>query len=190
MIKVYALSGKARHGKSTVANAAEKMLQTRHGHGRVHRLPFAKALKDDIRDMGFAEEYIRDKPLWMRELMQKYGQARRAVDEFHWLNKVTSRIQALAGGLFGHNEYVLVDDVRFLNEVSGLRSLAAHSPDDIQVTVIRVNRIEYSDDTPQDVSETQLDDFQDWNWVFNAQSNGVQKLIDSTRHMLQTEGDL
>ena len=191
MVRVYALAGKAHHGKSTVANAMEAMLSTRHGDSRVHRMSFAAALKNDIRQLGFPQEFIDSKPLWMRELMQKYGQARRAVDEFYWLNKVTSRIQEMARGLpFKETQYIIIDDVRFRNEVAGLRSLQHHSPDKIDVTLFRVERMDYSDDTPQDVSEVELDEFQDWDAQITARSGQVDYLCDAAREALKLFGGL
>ncbi len=107
--RIVAIYGQIGAGKSTMARLFEELLGYR-------RISFASALKEDLLNCGFTPEHIEHKPPWMRELMQAYGLARRAVDPMYW-----ARI--LRDFLVEEEGCFAIDDLRFDNEVEMLEGL-------------------------------------------------------------------
>ncbi len=148
---IVALSGKMYSGKTTVANHLVNNFE-------FERMGFAQQLKEDLSDMGFPGKAIVEKPDWMRKLMQVYGQAKRAVYPDHWSD-------ALVQKLIFAGDKVVIDDLRFPNEIDALQKFAEDFHADLKL--FRVERI-YSTPTiaslhkdilgHQDISETALDD--------------------------------
>lgn len=98
-----ALLGRAGSGKTTLADALveAKVMDARHS--------FAAALKRDLNKLGVKK----DQP-YARDVMIAYGQNRRAVSTDWW-------IERLRFDLFGEFAGVVIDDVRFPNELAFLR---------------------------------------------------------------------
>lgn len=170
-LRVVALSGKMRSGKSFVAeHLVEKQgFQT---------MRFAGPLKDDIFGMGFPRWAIIDKPDWMRLLMQAYGQARRAMNPNYWVEQLVLDMQnvratQLAGVVSVHG--VVIDDMRFTNEANALREL---NPDEYDVKLIRLYRTGDPGDVSHvnDVSECDLDHYKDWDAIMQARAGDPGKL--------------
>jgi len=179
MVHVIGISGKAGHGKSTAAGIIARILVDRYSREQVHRVPLAQALKYDVIGMGFAPEDIAEKPLWMRKLLQAYGQARRAVDANHWVGKVAHFVSLIDQR--ADRQFVIIEDVRFLNEASYVKL-------DALGHLLRVNRMSYKDDTPQDDSETQLDNYDSWDKEFWAASADIRQIEHSCKRFLDQIG--
>jgi hypothetical protein len=161
---ILAISGKQRTGKTYCAT---QLVDNHH----FKRMSFAGPLKDDIRAMGFPETDIYNKPPYMRALMQTYGQARRAVDPNHWVNALYTDLSNLymlgVSSPFGYQS-VVIDDVRFPNEIDMLRDFA----DNRQWCEFRAIRMKRTGEQAEDashaeeISETALDGRDDWWQVF------------------------
>ena len=175
-MKVLAISGKMHTGKSYITD-----LLVSAGLGT--RMAFAQSLKDDIKEMGFPEEAIKEKPSWMRRLMQVYGQAWRAVDTDHWCDRLISTLmerkrRAELPMLFpGNTEPVyIIDDVRFENEADALLNLRDKG---IDVMLIRLERSGYDRDDivgSDDLSEMALDDYPEFDCTYTIPSGDISAL--------------
>ena len=184
-LRVVALSGKMRSGKTFVANH----LVNKHGF-QVMR--FAGPLKDDIRAMGFPEAAIEAKPAWMRLLMQAYGQAWRAVNPDHWVEQLMIELNQIRS--FDLACYpveraarpVVLDDMRFENEARALRAL---NPDEFDVKLIRLFRVGEPGDVAhtQDQSECDLDHYEDWDAILQARAGDPYTLTFGVNEILKLD---
>jgi hypothetical protein len=175
MMKVVALSGKMHSGKSYVA---ERLVEE---YG-FHHVSYAQAIKDDIAGMGFSSLHIKHKPYWMRQLLQAYGQARRAVNPCHWVDQVSARIWMLylRRHLFEPEVMIVIDDMRFKNEMRALKELG-EDMSECEVYFVRLHREGY-DRTgipgAEDASETDLDDVDlpEWTQKWGIPSGDLEGL--------------
>lgn len=173
-MKLIGISGKMHSGKSYVSD----ILTDKYGY---RRLSFAGPLKDDLREMGFLDADIDQKPTWMRLLMQAYGQARRAEDPDHWVNRLLDQLQQELirerAALFPEESRIVIDDLRFENEADALRVWADKVPQ-VELHLVRLHREGYDrTDIPgaRDTSETALDDY-DFDIFANVPSGDLSKL--------------
>lgn len=174
----YALMGKARSGKDTVA----ARLVAEYGYQRV---AFADPLKEMalsvdplipttdgihvrlsalVRDAGW--EYAKDRHPEVRRILQTVGQSIRGYDLDYWVNVAMRGIAELT---LTNRGPVVVTDVRYPNEAEALRARGF-----TLVRVVRPNRPERL--TPAEdaarfhTSETALDDWNPDVLVFNGGS--------------------
>ncbi len=159
---VIGLSGKARSGKTTLAD----YLVEKHGFVKINfkdglvdemvlRLPdvldkllFGEFIIDDegiSRQCESVKDLFKYKPPIMRALMQNYGTdvRRKDKDDYwveRWLNKVASALE------MGRN--IVVDDVRFLNEADAVKLQGG--------MVIKIKRSDITD-TGEHQSEVEMD---------------------------------
>lgn len=172
-MKIVAISGKMHSGKSYVADHLVK----NHGYTRVS---FAAALKNDIVDMGFNVANVYNKPPWMRELMQKYGQARRAEDPDHWvkvLHDLLLDFRAEEGPYEADEIKVVIDDMRFPNEADMLLNFEDDYGEDVEL--VRLERAGYSRDGiagAGETSETALDDYPEFTTTYTVESGDLEGL--------------
>ena len=160
--KIVGLSGYAQSGKSTVAD----FLVTANGYSRIK---FADGLKNMLRVMGLTEEQIEGKeketPCALlcnqtpRYAMQTLGTewGRHIVGEDLWVNiweHLTSVTLAQA-------QRVVVDDIRFLNELNRVTSMGG--------MVIRIVRPGYGQLNPHP-SESALEDVK-WQHILHNDSS-------------------
>lgn len=113
-MRIVAISGKMHSGKTFISDTLVGVCNYR-------RLSYAQPLKDDVREMGFSWEDIREKPPWMRFLLQAYGQARRAQDPDYWVKRMEMRLRSSYTqkqlSMYAQTPLCLViDDLRFENE--------------------------------------------------------------------------
>ena len=164
-MKIIALSGRIGSGKSFVAG---KVLLRAHNS---YLVMFAKALKDELVTMGFSWEDVHEKkPPHIRALLQALGNARRAEDENYWVRPVLARLEQIKPS---PGAVVAIDDLRFPNEGVRLREWAAENGADLQLVRL------YRPDKPavsQDISETAMDHWDDWDMIVTAQGGELHKL--------------
>lgn len=154
MSQVIGLSGKARHGKDTVASYIASNVQ---GYA-VRKACFADGVKEVARHQGWNGE----KDDAGRTLLQKIGQGKRAEDELYWVKRCWDKIR-----LDSSPDVVwVIPDVRYRNEAQFVQ---AHGG-----VVWRINRVT-PDGSPFDNgltaeqrlhgSEVDLDDYDSWDAV-------------------------
>lgn len=148
---IIALSGKARSGKTTAAEAIASM------DARCKIVSFAAPLKRMvIEHFGLTEDQIingKDNVITMsdgremtvRQLMIEFGRLYRAIDKNYWISKAlkSAHPHLASGGI------VIIDDMRYRSEADMLRSMGAK--------LVRIERpgVKLIDDP----SETELDSY-------------------------------
>jgi len=143
-MKIIGLTGKAGAGKTTFANMViDKYLELTKNRIGCSILPFAKALKDLALSLGW--DGIKDEK--GRKLLQLLGTdvCRNCIDNEYWIKRW---LESLAKQRSNNIHLVVVDDVRFPNEVVTINNLNG----DIYKVVGR----QY-DDVPNHESEQDLD---------------------------------
>lgn len=175
--KVFLISGKAGHGKSTFGDFLEKELQSH--SARVLRIAFADYLK------FVASKYYHwngEKDEEGRQLLQTLGtDVVRKVDDTFWVSTV-QRLMHVLGDQF---DFVIIDDVRFVNEVE-----AFPMEDTIHIRIERfadrdglkpyINPI-LSLEQLAHVSETNLDNYVPDIYVANRGSRGLEQMERSAK---------
>ena len=157
-IKIYAISGKAQHGKDTFANILYEEL-TNQGH-RVLLIHYADLLKFICKSLF---NWNGQKDEKGRQILQYVGtDVVRNKRPDYWVQFVVDMIE-----LFGDNwDYVLIPDTRFLNEIDVLKENFNNVK---HIRVIRPNfESTLTDEQKKHPSETALDDYQPDIEVTNA----------------------
>ncbi len=129
---VIGICGYKGSGKSTVADHLVK----EHGFTRVNFkdalvAEMKKLLPNTLKSLGemyslSVEELFQAKPAVMRALMQEYGtEVRRADDANYWVRQWKETVS-------GIGKHIVVDDVRFFNELSALTEM-----DGVLIRIVR-----------------------------------------------------
>ncbi len=125
--KVVLFCGKAGSGKTTLANALYSCLVDK-GYS-CYQVSFATLLKQNLGDLLQADfvnnadlknesVIFKDKPISCRSLLRKLGDLVRSVDRDYFVKQVCLELKRYKKGI------VIIDDLRFYNELSTLVSFA------------------------------------------------------------------
>lgn len=158
-MQIFAFLGPARCGKTTASTFLEAEAKERGYY--TERLSFAGPIKDGCERVGVTKE---NNHLEYRELAQRWGKGRRDRNPLHYIQKLcrsVKRIKRLEDSdydlLDGQNNLdvwdetvVIIDDVRYQNEVQALADLGAEI---IFVHPGLDGRIDYSEEWRQHESE-------------------------------------
>lgn len=160
-MKVILISGKAQHGKDTIANFLKNQFDA-DGYKSVI-IHYADLLKYICKSYF---EWDGNKDEKGRELLQHIGtDVIRKQNPTFWVDFVYMLLN-LFNGVW---DYVIIPDCRFLNEISTIKD--CESFDSIHIRVKRTNFI--SPLTPEQLlhpSETALDDCKPDYWIENSSS--------------------
>lgn len=164
------LGYKAKSGKDEVG----KYLVKTHGFTRV---AFADELKDlTMTVFGLTSKQVHgslkdvvDKNYGVtpRKLLQDYGKEKRDIDEDFWSKKAGDKILKLR--LQKNKNRFVITDLRFENELNYIRDKIGRALD-LPVIAIKINRPNLdrkSVSNRDDISETALDNFENWDYVIN-----------------------
>lgn len=171
-----ALSGKRQRGKTTAADYLVR-------HHKFVKVSFAEALKEDARNLfEFEDEHLygalKDKKFkdyeWTpREFLIRYGQFLRYFDADYWVKNLLKLLD-----LDDPKRKYVCDDLRFVNEAQILKKAGAK--------LIRINRydkdldIKYDANIDNDISETALDDYKEWDAVIESFQNTTKPVLYKT----------
>jgi hypothetical protein len=157
---VIGVSGKARHGKDSVYAIARRCL----GDGRVTRIGFADAVRDEARSQGWDGE----KDDAGRELLQRIGMLRRIEDADYWVKKLLVQVHRAS------RDVVIITDVRFRNEAEALRNIP--SSELWRVRRFTPGGLPFDNGLPQEQkyhpSETELDTYRRFDRYIDASDLG------------------
>ena len=147
-MKIICISGKAEHGKTTTAKVIKTILSERGYHILITN--YAGILKFICTSLF---DWDGQKNEEGRRLLQHVGtDVVRKQDPDFWVNFMRSVLKLCPNEW----DYVLIDDVRFPNEIEGLQN-------DFDVITLRVSRPDYenklTEEQRQHPSETALDDY-------------------------------
>lgn len=147
MKKVILISGKAGHGKDSLANILMKNLDA-----KTTKVPMARELKHLAKDY-FGWNGLKDDS--GRQLLQWLGTdyIRNTIDENFHVDKAIDTIRVLEN----FYDYIIIPDIRFANEIE----LLTKAFDCITVRVVRPNyKAPYSENELNHASEVELDNYQ------------------------------
>lgn len=186
MKTVLCISGKRGAGKSLLAKSLEK-------YG-FHRMSLAAELKNKCRqEFGFTEDQVngafKESPTQYRrtdgsfftprDVMIRMGTFYRSIDRNFWLKALKPYMEM--------EDRIVIDDIRFLNEIEFMKR-------EYNAKFIRIERAQNLNvfkAALDDLSETELDTFQDWDYLllspFNRVPEDLEQFadhIDSTVHHL------
>jgi len=121
---IIGFAGRARHGKDWTAAAAQRLLR-----GDAVTRGFAQGLKTRVYHaldgVPGVSEAIVDKPVWMRRILQAFGENVRQVDENFWVRTLFDwyeRKMFERPGETRRYRHLLIPDVRYPNEVAAIRA--------------------------------------------------------------------
>lgn len=152
-IPILAFSGKAKSGKDAALSAIRNEWSL--SDAVIMRINFADALKEEVsKACGVSVEYIDKHKDVFRTILQWWGTdfRRNLFGHDYWLNAWKDRRNSITYP--GVTRLIVCTDVRFLNEVSFLKSLSAK--------VVRINRPVPLNTHSSHQSEIELDTYRDW----------------------------
>jgi hypothetical protein len=158
-MKILALSGKMGTGKSYISDRL-------HERGWYH-LSISQYLKEDLLAAGFSEEMVYGKGLTARTLRQSFGAARREDTANYYVDRLLKWLKVYAmvqEEKQGESIRVVIDDVRYPNELAAIRQFAEDN-EGVVLATVRIERpglVRLPDAHHLHSSETALDHVQDW----------------------------
>lgn len=117
-MRLFVLLGKARVGKTTLAEQAAKVAYE-NGFKPI-LLPFAKPLKDMAKEKGYDKDTM---PEEYRKFCQEYGSQKREEDEDYWVNLWYDEVKRIFEADSDSERVVIVDDCRYPNELQLIHEL-------------------------------------------------------------------
>lgn len=170
MKKIILISGKAGHGKDETAKILKSIFEER-GDG-VAVTHYAKHIKDIMREFynwnGIKDEWARDKLQWMGTEKIRIEMNN---ENFH-VRRTCENIDIVQDDF----DYFLIADCRFPNEIEFVKNYFGEE----NVYTVRVQRLNYESSLTKEaqnhVSETSLDDYNDWSYKIVAMSGDLTGL--------------
>ena len=167
------LSGHAENGKDTTAQMATELLKQQHPDWRITTVGFAEAVKNRAREQGWNGE----KDEAGRSLLQRIGTEGRNIYPNYWIDQLL-RDRIKIGVDPEVRSVWFITDMRYLNEAIAVRTAKG-----LLWRIIRINpdgspfmnRL-----TPEQrlhPSETDLDNFDDWDAVIVSASLGLKRRL-------------
>lgn len=169
-MKVVAIAGKARNGKTTVANIF-KNIASDNGESSII-VSYAGYVKY-ICSTYYGWDGKKDEP--GRTLLQSIGDGyREKYGKNYWIDRLVADIETLDGTY----DYILIDDCRYPNEIILQKKM-------YDTYSVRVNREDFESDLSEEQkkhrSEVALDDFE-FDYEISSLS-GIEKLIQPTKEL-------
>jgi hypothetical protein len=187
-LTVDAVSGKISSGKTTLARA---ICEADH---RFRRVPLAYPLKKDIADLcGVTVDFIEEHKAMFRPILQYYGTdiMRELYGPDYWVSRLVeyARVHRLT--------HIVVDDVRFPNELEGLRDAAERGFMSVRLDIgyaEQAHRYQtlYGGDLTREMlthpSETSLDDCLDFDQTIFTNITPKEVMAELVLHALERRG--
>lgn len=198
-MKIIALSGKMRSGKTTIGSLLEKHLKgcRRVSFGDEVRREVARGMGYESTDWRFPFTQHDKKDL--RPVLQAWGHNMRKVrGESYWINKLMTRI--VSESIYDESAIWVIDDVRYLNELEAVRDFEYNGIDTYQFHIIRLDCSEEtqirrgcSPEYLNHDSEVGLDDFsfgEPWSDVLDSNNDNARILFGKALTLLEEWGML
>ncbi len=172
-VKLFILSGKARSGKSEVANIIEKYYKNK----KTITISFGYYIKDYAKRISNWDGREETKP---RELLQQLGieLIKNRIDNRLFINRIIEDIEVFSY----FYDIIIVNDARLLDEIEALKSKYKNA---ISIRIIRHN---YDDKLTENqknhITEIDLDNYNDFDFVINNYNNKI-KLEEDVKKLLE-----
>lgn len=177
MEKIILISGKSGNGKSTVANLFKKLLENK--GNKVLIVPFAKYLKQYLKEYYGWDGVTKDKEYRCKAQVLGTDMIRKKLHKplFH-VKRICEDIEIIRD-LF---DYVIIDDCRFLNELTYTVSQFPH-----KTISLRINRLNFKTKLTKEQlehpSETDLDNYKNFDYTIWAKE-GMDRLMGEAERVL------
>lgn len=165
--KIFLLSGKARSGKNEIS----KIIERYYSNKKCITISFGYYIKDYAKRISDWDGSEETKP---RELLQQLGieLVRNKIDKRLFIDRILQDIE-----IFSYfYDIIVISDVRLLDEITILKENYADS------TSIRVVRNNYENNLTKEqknhLTETDLDNFNDFDYIVNNDDNLELKIIE------------
>lgn len=190
MYKVIAFCGLAQSGKTTNKDAIQEILKAKYPKLIFQHISFAAKLKEIAFDLF---EWDGDKELYYpmqgddlgspmadkgRQLLINIGQFMRQIRSTVWADYVSRKLEEEIATGEALNKIYVVDDLRFPNEIEGLKEAAPE-----HLILIKIKR--KSELKLDDISETALNNFDDYNYTI--ENNGTKKDLSKKLEIILSE---
>jgi hypothetical protein len=164
-MRIIAFSGKSGVGKSTIAKYMQEEF-----HARKHT--YAEVLREEAMAAGFSRDILWHKPTnpAVRRLLIGWGETRRMEYEDYLADILWAKLEK---SLRLQDKIVVIDDLRYPNEVAQLR--AFETVFGVRVTLVRVE-CDFNPAIVLHESESALDGYKDWDARFLNENDGWDKL--------------
>lgn len=165
--KIFLLSGKARSGKNEIS----KIIERYYSNKKCITISFGYYIKDYAKRISDWDGSEETKP---RELLQHLGieLVRNKIDKRLFIDRILQDIE-----IFSYfYDIIVISDVRLLDEITILKE---NYPDSISIRVVRNNyENNLTKEQKNHLTETNLDNFNDFDYIVNNDDNLELKIIE------------
>ena len=165
--KIFIISGKARSGKNEISKIIEKSYSNK----KCITISFGYYIKDYAKRISDWDGSEETKP---RELLQHLGieLVRNKIDKRLFIDRILQDIE-----IFSYfYDIIVISDVRLLDEITILKE---NYPDSTSIRVVRNNyENNLTEEQKNHLTETDLDNFNDFDYIVNNDDNLELKIIE------------
>jgi len=165
--KIFLLSGKARSGKNEIS----KIIERYYSNKKCITISFGYYIKDYAKRISDWDGSEETKP---RELLQHLGieLVRNKIDKRLFIDRILQDIE-----IFSYfYDIIVISDVRLLDEITILKE---NYPDSTSIRVVRNNyENNLTEEQKNHLTETDLDNFNDFDYIVNNDDNLELKIIE------------
>ncbi len=165
--KIFLLSGKARSGKNEIS----KIIERYYSNKKCITISFGYYIKDYAKRISDWDGSEETKP---RELLQRLGieLVRNKIDKRLFIDRILQDIE-----IFSYfYDIIVISDVRLLDEITILKE---NYPDSTSIRVVRNNyENNLTEEQKNHLTETDLDNFNDFDYIVNNDDNLELKIIE------------
>ena len=165
--KIFLLSGKARSGKNEIS----KIIERYYSNKKCITISFGYYIKDYAKRISDWDGSEETKP---RELLQHLGieLVRNKINKRLFIDRILEDIE-----IFSYfYDIIVISDVRLLDEITILKE---NYPDSISIRVVRNNyENNLTEEQKNHLTETDLDNFNDFDYIVNNDDNLELKIIE------------
>ena len=165
--KIFLLSGKARSGKNEIS----KIIERYYSNKKCITISFGYYIKDYAKRISDWDGSEETKP---RELLQQLGieLVRNKIDKRLFIDRILQDIE-----IFSYfYDIIVISDVRLLDEITILKE---NYPDSTSIRVVRNNyENNLTKEQKNHLTETDLDNFTDFDYIVNNDDNSELKIIE------------
>lgn len=177
-MKIYIVSGKARHGKDTICEYIKKIYEA--DGKKVINLSYGSYIKMYARNISNWDGQDDDKP---RALLQKLGtDIREKIDANFFINRICEDIKVYSCFF----DVITISDARFIDEIKIPREKFQNV---INIGVIRDNYLsELSKNEQKHLTETALDGYNSYDYLVHNDSDlvsleaKIKKIVKKVEH--------
>ena len=165
--KIFLLSGKARSGKNEIS----KIIERYYSNKKCITISFGYYIKDYAKRISDWDGSEETKP---RELLQHLGieLVRNKIDKRLFIDRILQDIE-----IFSYfYDIIIVSDARLLDEITILKE---KYPNSVSIRVVRNNfENNLTEEQKNHLTETDLDNFTDFDYIVNNDDNLELKIIE------------